>query len=100
MSFVTGLELSTRATRLLEEMGVETMEQFVAVRRTDFMKIRGAGTRTWREVEDMQSHLRGMVRGGRDKAKALAAALNDALREDPRLVAVVMNGRVRVAEMI
>lgn len=92
--------LGTRVVRVLDQLGVETLEQFAAVKRSDFMAVRGAGVRSWSEVERVQSRLRGVSRGGRDNAKALAAALNETLREDPRLVAVVVNGRIRIAEML
>jgi len=92
--------LGTRVVRVLEQMGVETIEQFAAVQRSEFMRVRGAGVRSWNEVERVQSRLMGVSRGGRERAKALAAALNDALREDTRLAAVLVNGRIRIAEML
>lgn len=101
MSIVASLEIGTRAARVLDEMGVDSLEKLRDVRRSEFLRVRGAGARSWAEVEAVQRRIRGAVaEGGREKAKALAAALNDAMREDPRLVAVVINGRVRIAEMV
>jgi hypothetical protein len=56
--FLDSIELSVRADRLLRAWGrVQSMDDFLNLKRSDFMALKGAGVKTWNEISDLQRHL-------------------------------------------
>ena len=58
MSIIDALELSVRASNVLRKMGVETMDDFMALTRQTVMGQKNAGRRTWNEVSEIQTYYR------------------------------------------
>lgn len=58
MSIIDDLELSVRASNVLKNMGVETMDDFMALTRQSVMRQKNAGRRTWQEVSEVQTYYR------------------------------------------
>ena len=53
-----GLELSVRADRVLRMYGrIKTLDDFMALTKEQVMALKGAGARTWREIEEIQKNL-------------------------------------------
>ena len=53
--FLDSIELSVRADRLLRAWGrVQSMEDFLNLKRSDFMALKGAGVKTWDEIVHLQ----------------------------------------------
>ena len=72
---IDDLELSVRASNVLRRRGrVETLDDFMALTKSDILAQPNAGTRTWREIEQVQKWL------GRqpDAAPSPNTALRDA----------------------
>lgn len=68
MSIIDDLEMSVRASNVLKKMGVETMDDFMALTRQTVMAQKNAGRRTWNEVLEMQTHFREAQRRSKDTA--------------------------------
>ena len=62
-NFVSGLELSVRSSNVLREMGVTSVESFMSLTRTDILSRRNAGTKTWREIEEVQQSMKSKIQG-------------------------------------
>lgn len=57
--FLDSIELSVRADRLLRDWGrVQSMEDFMSLKRSEIMALKGAGEKTWKEVREVQTALR------------------------------------------
>lgn len=98
--FIHQLRLSSRAQRALQVLGVDSVDRLLELTRFDIVAQQGMGQSTWAEIRDVQSRFRGVPESSRVRAKSLAMALNEVLREDTRLVAVLVGGRIRIAEMM
>jgi len=49
--FLDSIELSVRADRLLRAWGrVKSIEDFLNLKRSEFMALKGAGVKTWKEI--------------------------------------------------
>jgi len=56
--FLDSIELSVRADRLLRAWGrVQSIDDFLRLKRSDFMALKGAGVKTWNEISYLQRHL-------------------------------------------
>jgi len=97
--FIHELRLSVRAQRALRMLGVDSVDKLLSLTRFDIVAQQGMGQSTWSEVRDVQSRFRGVPESSKVRAKSLAMALNEVLREDTRLIVVLVGGRVRIAEM-
>lgn len=98
--FIHQLRLSSRAQRALQVLGVDSVDRLLELTRFDIVAQQGMGQSTWAEIRDVQSRFRGVPESSRVRAKSLAMALNEVLREDTRLVVVLVGGRIRIAEMM
>lgn len=56
-NFIKDLELSVRASNVLTSEGVSTREQFMALDRVSVMAMKGAGSRVWKEIAEVQASL-------------------------------------------
>lgn len=86
MSTIDDLELSVRASNVLKKMGVETMDDFMALTRQSVMRQKNAGRRTWQEVSEIQTHFRHETLKSADHAKNATAT--DDFRDRAALVAL------------
>lgn len=67
------LEISVRTTNVLRKHGVKTIDDFMALTRPVVLKLEYAGSKTWREIAEVQENL------GRSQAPAAAIQLLAAL---------------------
>ncbi len=71
-SIIHDLELSVRTTNVLNAMGtVQTYDDFMALTQAEVRAQRGAGTKTWREIKEVQQNI------GRDPWQEDLTALRD-----------------------
>lgn len=63
--FFDQLELSVRAQNVLARHGVDTFTAFMELTARDVKKMKNAGVRTWREIEEIQEHARRMYSADR-----------------------------------
>lgn len=78
MNLQADLDLSSRTARILTEMGVETLDDFLAVEMRKVLRWPQSGARTWEEIAEAQKRLTSddaMPSAGHELANA-AAALN------------------------
>ncbi len=54
METVSELELSVRTANVCRAAGIISIEDFLAITKTEFMKFPNAGVRSWSEVEKTQ----------------------------------------------
>lgn len=100
--FISGLELSTRASNVLTLMQVDSIEKFMALSRADVVRNRGAGFKTWIEVREAQDAMkRSVVRESLPgKAVQCMAELNsmmDRLSASGFFMRLDENNRLRLA---
>lgn len=55
---IESLGLNVRATVRLRRIGVETLEQFLSLERERFLRVWGAGEKTWQEIYNKQQQLK------------------------------------------
>jgi hypothetical protein len=55
---VANLEWSVRTANVLSHAKIESMEDFLSLNKLTVMSWRQAGTRTWKEIAEMQEYLR------------------------------------------
>ncbi|BCH24285.1 DNA-directed RNA polymerase subunit alpha C-terminal domain-containing protein [Mesorhizobium sp. L-8-3] len=77
--FIDTLELSVRAGNVLRNNGITTPEQFMALTKPQVLSFTHAGSRTWREIYEVQFSLRREARRQTlpGRAVELIRALND-----------------------
>lgn len=79
--FINDLEMSVRTIGICRNAGWDTEAVFLKLRKSDVMEAKGAGIRTWREINEVQQHLKRVA-----KRESLLAQAVDAAREANRLL--------------
>ena len=91
--FLDSIELSVRADRVLRTWGkVNALDDFMALKKSDVMALKGAGARTWREIREIQEQFmydqRATERQAQQEAIKRLDEHEDRLRDEAALVAL------------
>lgn len=90
------LELSVRAHAVLNRLGIETLDGFLAIQEREVLALTNAGRRTWREIKDTQDHIHWARSGGSDwqRLKTLLHQANAILQARPAFRVALEAGRL------